>query len=234
MTDESIGLAFDQESKQAMESLEADVRPLISEMTSAELRDALKLLAETEKTSEAGAAVGGPRSTSIKFEDNGRKLSHSELVNKMIKIVIEKAEKGETMPPLGKLAKPSIVSQFSSSFSLFFNSALKSLHLKSDETTQDNAQARGSKQSLTISELQKRAEEQQTRTFRITFVLASIFFMFRLWYSGNMSTLFHLIQNGDVGGSGNHDDEEGERNSFNGFLNRGEQDEDDGFEFDEF
>jgi hypothetical protein len=39
MTDESIGLAFDQEHLRSMQKLEEDVRPIIQEMTAVEVME---------------------------------------------------------------------------------------------------------------------------------------------------------------------------------------------------
>lgn len=142
--------------------------------------------------------------------DDGSRLSHDELVDKMVRIVIEKAEKGESIPTLGRPV--GFVTKFSSSFILFFNSCLKYLNLKSIED-----ESNASEDSLSISELKKKAEAEQARTFRVTFVSAALFFLVRLWFTGNLSALFDLVLKGDIGFSGDSDgisddirDEEGE------------------------
>jgi hypothetical protein len=125
-------------------------------------------------------------------------MSHAELVDAMVKMVVEKAEKGESV----QLPKhtTSMLSKFISSATLFLRSTLKTFKLI-DDNEEDSANGH-----LSISQLQKKAEEQQAKTFRLTFVLASVFFLVRLWYGGHLSAMMDLLQRGDIG-FGAHEEE---------------------------
>jgi len=177
VSDESIDNAFSSEKLKSIEKLREEVTPLIKEMRSKEIRDALKLMNRPYQ------------------HEDGSRMSHDVLVENMIQLVLLKAENGETLPNLSQLQKnnnTSFISKFLSSASLFFSYFNLIKNDNDEEEEGDDGDGKG-----TAAKLEQIEKDKQTRTFRITFALASIFFIFRLWYSGQFGIFLELYQNGD-------------------------------------